>query len=151
MEYIVTNIAEELGLYEHGLVSSTPGSAGIDLFNASLRPVTLHHAIPTVIHTGLHLWTNDDSMVTILAPRSSSEFMLTNTLGFIDSDYQGELLIRAVSRHEDLTVTLEPGQKFAQMFLAPIISPARVAFKQVDNFSSSTVRGKGGFGSTGNG
>jgi len=150
MEFIRTEIAQELNLYEKGLLPSTTGSAGIDLFVAETRPVTLHHSVPTIIRTGIHLWLKDTSVMTILAPRSSSDFKLTNTLGFIDSDYQGELMIRAVSLSEDRLVTFEPGQKFAQLFIMPVISPAQVNLTEVDNFSESTSREAGGFGSTGN-
>lgn len=151
MEFIRTEVAQELELYTLGLKSSTPGSAGIDLYVAETRPVTLHHSVPTIIRTGLHLWTKDSNIVTILAPRSSSDFKLTNTLGFIDSDYQGELMIRAVALSEDRLVTFEPGQKFAQMFIMPVIAPAQINAIEVDHFSEVSARGTGGFGSTGNG
>ena len=151
IEIIRSEIAQDLGLYEKGLLPSTPGSAGIDLYVAETRPVTLHHSVPTVIRTGLHVWLKDSSIMTILAPRSSSDFKLTNTLGFIDSDYQGELMIKALALSEARLVTFEPGQKFAQMFVAPIISPAQLKVIEVDNFSEISSRGAGGFGSTGNG
>ena len=149
MQYIRTEIAQELELYEKGLVPSTAGSAGIDLYVAEERAITLHHSVPTIIRTGLHLWTNDSSLITILAPRSSSDFRLTNTLGFIDSDYQGELMIKAIAQSEDRLITFQPGDKFAQMFIMPVISPMQIAAIEVDNFSMTTDRGAGGFGSTG--
>ena len=149
MQYIRTEIAQELELYEKGLVPSTPGSAGIDLYVAEERPITLHHSVPTIIRTGLHLWTKDSNLITILAPRSSSDFRLTNTLGFIDSDYQGELMVRAISQSEDRLVTFQPGDKFAQMFIMPVISPLQIGAIEVDSFSAATERGTGGFGSTG--
>jgi len=149
VEYIRTEFAIDLGLYEQGLVASTPGSAGIDLYLAMPRPMTLHHSVPTVLHTGIHLWANDASIFTLLAPRSSSKYRLTNTIGFIDSDYQGELLIKAISNSENDIVTIEPGEKFAQLFIMPVISPSQITFIEKDAFSENTNRGKGGFGSTG--
>ena len=149
MEYIRTELAEELELYTKGPSASTPGSAGIDLYLASERPITLHHSIPTELRTGLHIWTNDDSIMGVLAPRSSSKYRLTNTIGAIDSDYQGELIIKAISNSEDDVVTFEPGDKFAQIFLMPVIAPCRVAWAEMDNFSRGTSRGSNGFGSTG--
>lgn len=150
MEFIRTQTAIDLNLYEKGLKASTPGSAGIDLYVAEPRPVVLHATVPTVIATGLHLWVKDSNLISILAPRSSSRFRFTNTLGFIDSDYQGELLVRAISNSENDSVILEPGEKFAQLFIMPVINPSQIDAIEMDNFSGVSTRGSGGFGSTGN-
>lgn len=148
VEYIRTEIAQELNLYANGLISSTVGSAGIDLYVASTRPITIHPTIPEEIPTGLHLWIKDVSVVGLLVPRGSSKFRLTNTIGIIDSDYQGEYMVKALS-NTDEPITLQPGDKFAQLLLAPIISPAQINFAEKDNFSEGTQRGHGRFGSTG--
>ena len=148
MQYIITDIAEELGLYEKGLVPSTPGSAGIDLYVAESRPVTIHPNVPTEIRTGLHLWTGDSNIAVFLMPRSSSKFRLTNSIGLIDSDYQGEYIVKALSNNDDL-VTLQPGEKFAQIVFMHIVAPSQIRFMQVDDFSERTSRGTGRHGSTG--
>lgn len=148
MQYKITNIAEELGLYDGGAVAATPGSAGIDLYVASLRPIRIDPVLPTYISTGLHLWLGDSSIAALLMPRSSSQIRFTNAVGLIDSDYQGEILIKAVSNGDD-PVILQPKQKIAQIVLVHVVSPFSVNFELVDEFHDRTTRGEGGYGSTG--
>ena len=67
-----------------------------------------------------------------------------NKVGVIDSDYRGEIIV-ALYNHSDAAVTIEPGDRVAQIVLAPYIT---AAFNEVQELSD-TVRGDGGFGSTG--
>ena len=67
-----------------------------------------------------------------------------NKVGVIDSDYRGEIIV-ALHNHSDAAVTIEPGDRVAQIVLAPYIT---AAFNEVEELSD-TVRGEGGFGSTG--
>lgn len=148
LQYIRTDIAQELELYESGISNSTPSSAGIDLYVAEPRAIKISPTIPTEIRTGLHLWIEHDTLAGLLIPRSSSRFRLTNTIGLIDSDYQGEYIVKALSNYDE-TIILEPGDKFAQLVLVQIANPANLDFIEVDNFSNTTVRGWGRNGSTG--
>ena len=59
-------------------------------------------------------------------------------------DYRGEIIV-ALHNHSDAAVTIEPGDRVAQIVLAPYIT---AAFNEVEELSD-TVRGEGGFGSTG--
>jgi dUTP pyrophosphatase len=128
--------------YPDTLLPATAGSAGIDLIackrilNGSLKdPIYL-------VHTGLHIHINDPNYVAIVVPRSSAQVRLINTIGIIDSDYQGEILLKC---HVQRNINL--GDRIAQLLILPVIHPILTA---VDAFSTTTQRGDHGFGSTGN-
>ena len=67
-----------------------------------------------------------------------------NTPGTIDSDYRGELKI-ILFNHGDKEFVVNNGDRIAQMVLMPIL---KIEFEEVDNLPK-TIRGSGGFGSTG--
>ena len=72
--------------------------------------------------------------------------VLANLTGIIDQDYHGELMVAIWNRNSENYITIVPGEKIAQLVFLPIIRPD---FKLVEEFSSTTDRGAGGFGSTG--
>ena len=63
----------------------------------------------------------------------------------IDADYHGEIRVILANDSEEPYV-VQPGERIAQLMFQPVI---RVALHYVDEFSSETKRGEGGFGSTG--
>lgn len=67
-----------------------------------------------------------------------------NKVGVIDSDYRGEIMV-ALHNHSCEPVTVESGERIAQLVITPYIT---AAFHQVDELDD-TERGEGGFGSTG--
>ena len=67
-----------------------------------------------------------------------------NKVGVVDADYRGEITV-ALYNHAPETRIIEPGERIAQMVVAPFL---KVDFEEVDELSD-TVRGVGGFGSTG--
>jgi len=67
-----------------------------------------------------------------------------NTPGTIDADYRGEVKVLLIN-HGDTAFTINRGERIAQMVIAPITQPD---FEVVTELSE-TVRGEGGFGSTG--
>ena len=67
-----------------------------------------------------------------------------NKVGVIDCDYRGEIMV-ALHNHSDEAVVIEPGERIAQMVIAPYIYGE---YEEVEELSES-VRGEGGFGSTG--
>ena len=67
-----------------------------------------------------------------------------NKVGVIDSDYRGEVMV-ALHNHSAQAAVVEPGERIAQLVVAPVL---RAAFAEADALSD-TVRGEGGFGSTG--
>lgn len=67
-----------------------------------------------------------------------------NKVGVIDSDYRGEVTV-ALHNHGTQTQTIAPGERIAQLIIAPVFTPG---FEICDELSD-TERGSGGFGSTG--
>ncbi|MCR5690667.1 MAG: dUTP diphosphatase [Eubacterium sp.] len=67
-----------------------------------------------------------------------------NKVGVIDSDYRGEIMV-ALHNHSANDLTVEPGERVAQMVIAPYLT---ALYEQVDSLED-TERGQGGFGSTG--
>lgn len=130
---------------------ATAGSAAIDLHAAIENPVTLQpFAKPVLIPTGIRLNMPSAHVAAMLLPRSGlghkEGLCLGNTVGLIDSDYHGEVMISAFNRG-GTPITIEPNQRIAQLMFFPIY---RVELVQVKGGFSSE-RGEGGFGSTGNG
>lgn len=67
-----------------------------------------------------------------------------NKVGVIDSDYRGEVMV-ALHNHGKAAQTVEAGERIAQMVIAPYITASFILSDELDE----TVRGEGGFGSTG--
>ena len=67
-----------------------------------------------------------------------------NKVGVIDSDYRGEVIV-ALHNHSDAPATLSPGERVAQLIIAPVFTPGFVITDEL----TDTSRGSGGFGSTG--
>lgn len=141
-------------LHDWGLPRHQTGmSAGIDLYACIMEPRELQPQAPAIlIPSGIALLMNDPHMVAFLLARSGlghkKGLVLGQGVGTIDADYTNEIFISAWLRtppgSEPLTVM--PGDRIAQLVFLPILRPA---FKLVSEFSSSTERGLGGFGSTG--
>jgi len=67
-----------------------------------------------------------------------------NKVGVIDSDYRGEIRV-VLLNHSNRVQTVSPGERVAQLIITPVLTPA---YEEVDELTD-TVRGEGGFGSTG--
>lgn len=98
---------------------------------------------------------NYDALAALIMPRSglgTKGIVLANTVGVIDEDYQGELIVSVWNSLENIgfdnvnVIHLYRGERFAQLMFVPIIKPK---FKVVEEFSEQTSRHIGGFGSTG--
>lgn len=70
---------------------------------------------------------------------------MANGVGVVDSDYRGELKVPMVNAGAE-AYTIQPGERVAQLCIAPVYT---AAFVQADALDE-TARGEGGFGSTGN-
>jgi len=128
------------------IYQGSPFSAGYDLITH--EQVTIYPAPRgTLIHTGVFLseqWKLSGYMG-VVVPRSSSAkkgLFMGNTIGIIDPDYQGEILVNLMT-HES-PITLEAGERIAQLIAVPF-APINSDFL----ITNDTVRNKGGFGSTG--
>jgi dUTP pyrophosphatase len=128
---------------------ATPGSAGLDLRACLDAAVTLAPNAWQLIPTGLAIHLADPGYAAMLLPRSGlghkHGIVLGNLVGLIDSDYQGQLMVSAWNR-SDMAFTIEPMERIAQMVIVPVV---QAQFRVVDEFSASTERGAGGYGSTG--
>jgi dUTP pyrophosphatase len=127
---------------------ATSGSAGLDLRACLDAAITLEPGQTTLVPTGLAIHIADPGFAAMILPRSGlghkHGVVLGNLVGLIDSDYQGQLMISTWNRGET-AFTLNPMERLAQMVIVPVV---QAQFNIVDDFEES-VRGAGGFGSTG--
>ena len=125
----------------------TEGSSGMDLIAFVDKPIEIKPNNSALIPTGLSIAIPEDCEVQI-RPRSGlaakSNISVLNTPGTIDSDYRGELKV-ILFNHGNKQFIVKNNERIAQMVLAPIL---KVDFEEVDSLPD-TVRGAGGFGSTG--
>ena len=129
---------------------ATDGSAAVDL-RAALDEGTEVIIAPgerALIPTGISISPETRDVVAVIAGRSGlgikNGVTLANGIGVIDSDYRGEFMV-ALHNHTDFPVTLEGGERIAQLVITPCIT---ADFELVSELSD-TARGEGGFGSTG--
>ena len=131
----------------------TQQSAGIDLIACLNKPMQIHPQAPAVlIPTGIAIHMNTAGVCSFILPRSGlghkKGLVLGNGTGVIDADYKEQCFISVWNRNPDSSeqiITINPGERIAQMVFLPIIRPE---FNIVDSFSNESER-KGGFGSTG--
>ena len=125
----------------------TSGSSGMDLMAFIENPIKISPNTLKIIPTGLSLAIPEDLEIQI-RPRSglSAKFNLgiLNTPGTIDSDYRGELKI-ILFNHGNNDYVVNNSDRIAQMVLTPII---KMELEEVNELPK-TLRGSGGFGSTG--
>ena len=125
----------------------TPGSSGLDLMAFLNEPIKLLPKSSCLVPTGLSVAFSDNYEVQI-RPRSGlaakNNISVLNTPGTIDSDYRGEIKI-ILFNHGTKEFVIRNKDRVAQMILAPI---NKMDLEEVQNLPD-TLRGKGGFGSTG--
>ena len=125
----------------------TEGSSGMDLMAFIKNTVKIAPKSSELISTGLSLAIPSDYEIQI-RPRSGlaakSNISVLNTPGTIDSDYRGELKI-ILFNHGNEEFIVKNTDRIAQMVLMPIL---KINFEEVEELPD-TVRGTGGFGSTG--
>ena len=125
----------------------TDGSSGVDLSAFLDKKVVIKPNSSELIPTGLQVAIPEELEIQI-RPRSGlaakESIGVLNSPGTIDSDYRGELKI-ILFNHGKEDFIINNGDRIAQMVLVPII---KMEFEEVDSLPD-TVRGQGGFGSTG--
>ena len=125
----------------------TKGSSGMDLMAFVKEPIKITPKKSALISTGISLAMPNDVEIQI-RPRSGlaakSNISVLNTPGTIDSDYRGELKI-ILFNHGNKEFIVKNKDRIAQIVLIPVL---KVDFEEVDNLPDS-IRGSGGFGSTG--
>ena len=125
----------------------TDGSSGMDLMALIENPITIKPQKSALIPTGLSIAIPVDTEVQI-RPRSGlaakSSVSVLNTPGTIDSDYRGEIKI-ILFNHGNSEFVINNKDRVAQMILTPV---QKMELEEVENLPD-TLRGRGGFGSTG--
>jgi dUTP pyrophosphatase len=134
---------------EHLPQYATPGSAGLDLRACLDEPLTLGPNEWQLVTTGIAIHVRDPGFAALILPRSGlghkHGIVLGNLVGLIDSDYQGALMVSAWNRSQ-VPYVLNPMERLAQLVIVPVV---QASFQVVSEFSGSSVRGAGGYGSTG--
>lgn len=129
-------------------IRATEGSAGYDLYAALDEPISIPVGAIQRIPTGLAVAPDRTDVALLLMARSglATKYGITmaNGVGLVDSDYRGELLVPLVNLGSQ-PFTVLPEMRIAQLVWIPVIHPVLTEVKQLPE----TVRGTGGFGSTG--
>ena len=123
----------------------TEFSAGADLVNAG-EDIVIESGATAIIHTGIALEI-PTGLVGLIYARSGMAtkrgLAPANKVGVIDSDYRGEIMV-ALYNHSSQAQTIEKGERVAQIVITPY-----VVADFVEGDIDDTIRGAGGFGSTG--
>ncbi len=127
---------------------ATPGAAGADLCALpDGDPVTIAPGATVLVRTGLSM-AIPEGYVGLIFARSGLALKQglapANKVGVIDSDYRGEVMV-SLHNHSDTPRTVTPGDRVAQFLLMPVML---ADIRETDTLDD-TLRGEGGFGSTG--
>ena len=125
----------------------TEGASGMDLIAFVGETMNIKPKTSALIPTGISVAFSEDYEIQI-RPRSGlaakNNISVLNTPGTIDSDYRGEIKV-IIFNHGNNDFIVKNGDRIAQMILAPIM---KMELEEAKNLPQ-TIRGKGGFGSTG--
>lgn len=128
----------------------TEYSAGADLyacFENDVTSVDINPGETVMIHTGIamEIPTGYAGLIYARSGLASKKGLApANKVGVVDSDYRGEFMV-ALHNHSNKVATVENGERIAQLVITPFLS---AVFEEKEELSD-TVRGEGGFGSTG--
>ena len=125
----------------------TPYAAGADLYACIDEEITVMPSQTLLIKTGIAIELPVGYAAFIYARSglaSKRGLAPANKVGVVDCDYRGEIMV-ALHNHSDKPQSVSPKERIAQMVIAPYVT---ASFEEVDSLSD-TVRGQGGFGSTG--
>ncbi len=125
----------------------TDGASGLDLMALLNKPIKLKPNSSCLVPTGIAVAFSSDFEIQI-RPRSGlaakNSISVLNTPGTIDSDYRGEIKV-ILFNHGKNDFLINNKDRIAQMILTPVL---KMEFEETDDLPE-TVRGEGGFGSTG--
>ena len=125
----------------------TDGASGMDLVAFLKNSVILKPKTSSLIPTGISVAFSENYEIQI-RPRSGlaakNNITVLNTPGTIDSDYRGEIKV-IIYNHGDTNFSINNGDRIAQMILCPVI---KMTLEETNDLPE-TIRGEGGFGSTG--
>ena len=128
-------------------VYKSNGASGMGLMAFIKEPINVKSKTSSLIPTGLSVAFSEDYEIQI-RPRSGlaakNNISVLNTPGTIDSDYRGEIKV-IIYNHGNNDFTINNGDRIAQMILTPVV---KMELEKTNDLPE-TIRGKGGFGSTG--
>lgn len=125
----------------------SPYAAGADLYAVADAPITVAPSETVFVHTGIAIELPMGTVGLVYARSGlacKKGLAPANKVGVIDCDYRGEIMV-AIHNHSNESRTIESGERIAQLVVTPYIT---ASFAETDELSD-TVRGEGGFGSTG--
>lgn len=138
---------KKLNEYAHEPTRGSEYAAGYDLYAAIPGTYKILPYTVTNIPTGLSFELPNNTFAAIFARSGlaiKDGLRPANCVGVCDSDYRGEYIVALYNDSKDKKF-INPGDRIAQMVLLPYIP---MTFNEVDELTD-TVRGDGGFGSTG--
>lgn len=124
--------------------------AGLDLRAAESK--LIQSATPTLIDTGVSVQIpiNHVGLVFSRSGLAKHGITLSNSVGIIDSDYRGNIMLSVICNAEnERDVFITKGDRIAQLVVVPIVLPQVQVVDEDDEEWLNTARGTGGFGSTG--
>ena len=122
-------------------------AAGADLCALSSQPIAILPHQTVMIRTGIAAEIPEGYAGLIYARSgiaSKRGLAPANKVGVVDSDYRGEIMV-ALHNHSEVAAEILPGERIAQLVIAPFL---KAEFREADELTD-TLRGEGGFGSTG--
>ena len=143
VKVLIKKLYPEVKLPEY----KSDGASGMDLLAFIKKPISIKPKMSSIIPTGLSVAFAKDYEIQI-RPRSGlaakNNISVLNTPGTIDSDYRGEIKV-IIYNHGISDFVISNGDRIAQMILSPVI---KMELDETNNLPE-TIRGEGGFGSTG--
>ena len=125
----------------------TIGASGMDLIAFIKDTINLKPKTSTLVPTGISIAFSEDYEIQV-RPRSGlaakNNISVLNTPGTIDSDYRGEIKV-IIFNHGNDNFIIKNGDRIAQMVLSPVV---KIELEETSDLPK-TIRGEGGFGSTG--
>ena len=122
-------------------------AAGADLYACNTEDIVIKSGETVLIHTGIALEIPEGYAGLIYARSGIATkrgLAPANKVGVIDSDYRGEIMV-ALHNHSNIDQTVAAGERVAQLVITPYLTAHFCECEELDD----TVRGAGGFGSTG--
>lgn len=135
-------------LSENAVIPSygSASAAGADLYSAE-EEIVIKPGETKLVHTGLAMEIPEGYVGLIYARSGIATkrgLAPANKVGVIDSDYRGEIMV-SIYNHSSETQTIAAGERVAQIVITPYLTVNFVESEELDD----TLRGSGGFGSTG--
>lgn len=125
-------------------VHGSPASAGLDLRAAS--DLVLNPGQVGKVGLGVAIEIPENHAGFLLPRSGGKAFILTNTVGMLDADYQGQIYAK-IKNVGNETLLIQRNDRIVQLVITPCLIPSKLVY--VETFERSTERGNGGFHSTG--